>query len=407
MMQDSVARFWMSRCVRRVAALLLLAVFNNLWAAQTPAADQLLAQGNEAMRQGDFAAAANAYRQFTQQHPHLAEGFLNLGLALEQGGNLQESIHALRQASTLKPALRGVHLFEGIVLYKQNDYPAAEAELRRELNAHPEDASAMMWLGVDLLAEGRPEQAVGLLDKAALLEPKNQDILYHRGRAHLLISKQSYEQMYEIDPQSWHVYQVLGQANLEALRTDEAIRDYVEAVKRAPRQSGLHESLGDAYWTAGKYPEAQDAYTQELAIDPYSTSTLFKLGSLYVIRGTPEQGVPLLKQALASDPKLDSAHYYLGRGEVALGQDQQAMGEFLLATQGQSDSSIQVFAWYQLMRLYRRLGRTEDSAHALSTFRKLYDKQRGADVPASLDGSRQHSTLPKAEEMPSDADDVH
>lgn len=398
---------WMSRRIAGGAALLLAVCSASTLRAQAPAVDQLLAQGSDAMRQGNFAVAAEAFRQVTQQRPGFAEGFLNLGLALEQDGKLEEAVQALQQAGTLKPQLRGVHLFEGIALYRQNDYRAAEAQLRREVTAHPQDASALMWLGVDLLAEGKPEQAVGPLDKAASLDPKNQDILYHRGRAHLLISKQSYQQMYALDPQSWHVYQVLGQANLEALRTDEAIHDYVEAVDRAPRQPGLHESLGDAYWTAGRYPEAQDAYTQELAIDPHSTSTLFKLGSLYVVRGTPEPGVPLLKQALASDPSLDSAHFYLGRGEAALGQDQQALAEFLLATQGQSDPSIQQFAWYQLMRLYRRLGRTEDAAHALNMFRKLHDAKGTGSIPVSLDASRQHTALPKTEEVPADADDNH
>ncbi len=63
-----------------------------------------------------------------------------------------------------------------------------------------------MWLGVVNLARDHPEEAVEALDKADKLKPGDPDILYHRGRARLLVSKDSYAEMFKVDPQSWRVH---------------------------------------------------------------------------------------------------------------------------------------------------------------------------------------------------------
>ena len=80
-----------------------------------------------------------------------------------------------------------------------------------------------MWLGVVQLADEQADQAAESLDRAAKLNPDNVDILYNRGRAHLLVSKNSYEKMYKADPDTWRVHQVLAQAYAESDRHEEAI----------------------------------------------------------------------------------------------------------------------------------------------------------------------------------------
>ena len=92
-----------------------------------------------------------------------------------------------------------------------------------------------MWLGVVQLADEQADQAAESLDRAAKLNPDNVDILYNRGRAHLLVSKNSYEKMYKTDPNTWRVHQVLAQAYAESGRHEEAISEYQAAIRK--RQS--------------------------------------------------------------------------------------------------------------------------------------------------------------------------
>jgi len=107
------------------------------------------------------------------------------------------------------------------------------------------------------LAAEKPEQAAKSLDRAAELNPNDSDILYHRSRAHLLVSKDSYARMFKIDPHSWRVDQVLAQADAEADRYEDAIAEYLSAIQLAPNQPGLHEELGTEYRKAGKMDKAK------------------------------------------------------------------------------------------------------------------------------------------------------
>lgn len=339
--------------------------------AQNSDPDALFNQGNAAMRNGNFADAADAYRRVTELRPAFPEGYFSLGLALEQSHQYADAVTALKKARTLKPALKGVNLFLGIACYRLNDFASAEQALARQTEQEPKNAAGWMWLGVVDLAADKIDAAAAALDKAAVLDPRNPDIEYHRGRAHLLISKSAYQAMFEAAPDSWRVHEVLGQADAEAYRTEDAIGEFRLALRSAPNEPGLHEQLGDALWTDGKLQEADDAYNEELKIDPSSAVTMYKLGSLRVIRDDAAAGVPLLRSALGLDATLVDAHYYLGRGEAALGHDDAAIEQFRLAANGKGDEELRMMSWYQLASLYRRLHRTEDASEALATFRQM------------------------------------
>jgi len=265
---------------RPLTIVLTLALYGQSATAQTGDANALFAQGNAAMRNGDAAEAVHDFQQFLKLQPNSAEGYFNLGLALQSAGQLNDALTALHKATSLQPTLRGVRLFTGIVDYKLNHLATAHDELVRATRLEPKNAAAWMWLGITELAQKQPAAAAAALDQAAALDPGNLDILYHRGRAHLLISKESYAAMFKLGPDSWRVHEVLGQADAEAFRTDEAINEFRLAVGAAPREPGLHEELGDACWTAGKLQEADDAYAQEIKIDAANAVAPYKLGAL-------------------------------------------------------------------------------------------------------------------------------
>jgi len=180
-----------------------------------------------------------------------------------------------------------------------------ELELvRKETAAYPRDAAAWMWEGVIQLAMDRPEDAAASLDKAASLAPDNVDVLYHRGQAHLLVSKNSYGRMFKADPKSWRVRQVLAEANADAERHLDAIAEYQEAIKLAPTQPGLHEELGSEFRNAGKPQEAEAAFERELEIDPYNVLARYKLGVLAIERNDGARAKELIEAALRQKPGL-------------------------------------------------------------------------------------------------------
>jgi superkiller protein 3 len=224
-----------------VLLALLFHLDKQLVAQLPPEVSRVFKQASDAMRRGDLNAAGDGFAATAKLAPAFAEAHFNLGLVREEQGRLEDAIDSFQKALTLKPRLHGANLFLGVAQYKLNHYDLALLAARKETEAYPKDASAWMWLGVIELAKERPEEAVAALDKAAQLAPDNTDILYHRGQAHLLVSRNSYERMFKEDPKSWRVHEVLGQIDADAERYNDAIAEYLEAIKLAPAQPGLRE----------------------------------------------------------------------------------------------------------------------------------------------------------------------
>jgi tetratricopeptide (TPR) repeat protein len=389
---------------RRLTIALVLILCRQFGIAQDGDAKTWFEQGNDALRKGNAGDAVHDFQEFLRLQPDSAEGYFNLGLAFQSAGQLNDSLIALRKAASLQPGLHGVRLFTGIVNYKLNHLSAAHDELLNETRLEPRNAAGWMWLGVVELAQEHAEAAAAALDKAVALDPTNLDILYHRGRAHLLISKESYSAMFKLSPDSSRVYEVLGQSDAEAYRPDDAIADFQLAIRAAPHQPGLNEELGDACWTAGKFQQADDAYTQEIKNDATNAVALYKLGSLRVTRSDAAGGVPLLERALALDPTISDANYYLGKGEAALGKNELAIEHFRLATNPQGTEQLRIMSWYQLATLYRNLHRSQEAGEALAAFVKMKAARDQRQENKFLEQARRRDQLPQQETIPATAD---
>jgi tetratricopeptide (TPR) repeat protein len=368
--------------------------------APNEAVNQAMQEGTAQMKAGNFVQAAEAYGIVTKLQPGFAEGYFNLGLAEEQAGRSDEARAALEKAVRLKPALRGAHLFLGILAYRQNRFKDAEVSLLKETQMDPSNAKAFMWLGVCLLAQDNPQGAIPPLDKAFALDHSDVDILYHRGRAYLLVANASYDAMFKLDHDSLRVHQVLGEAYAQGYRNENAISEFEVAVKMAPRQPGLHEELADQYWIVGNVDKAAEAYREELRIDPNAVSSMYKLGSLLAKGPSPADGIPFLRSALRLDPSLIDARYYLGEGLVGAGQDAAAIQEFEAAIAADPASDRAMTSYYRLALIYRRLHKAQDAQAALANYQRMR-----ADVKARQD-SKSAELVRRRTELPVNDDEV-
>jgi tetratricopeptide (TPR) repeat protein len=343
--------------------------------AESPAITARFQQAAEAMRAGNLDQAGDGFASVVKDAPRFAEAYLNLGLVREEQGRHGDAIASFQRALELKPRLRGANLFLGVAEFRSNRPDDAIVALRKETAAYPKDANAWMWLGVVELEKGSGEDAAEALDKAAKLSPENVDILYHRGRAHLFVSNDSYARMFKADPKSWRVRELMAEANASAERHIDAIAEYQAAIKLAPNEPRLHEELGTEYRVAGKMQEAEQAYLKELEIDPENISAQYKLGVIAIERGDPARGKSLIEGALRVKPDLQHSDYNLGRAEMLLGNDAAAARHLERATAAAgSDPEIIEQAWYQLGIVYRRLHRMEEAQKAMAAFQKLKDE---------------------------------
>ena len=361
---------------RWASLTLLVLALGSLARPQSGEVEKTFNEGNEAMRNGDLQTAAADFARVTAAMPRFAEGHFNLGLALLQQGHLNDAVSSFRRSLRLKPTLRGANLFLGIAEYRNNNYPDAIAAIKHETATDPKNAKAWMWLGVAQLAAGDADAASMTLDKAAALSPDDVDILYHRGRAHILVSKESYERMYKADPNSWRVHQVLAQSFVEQDRLDEAIHECQEALRLKSDEPGLHEELGDVYLKQNHLAEAETEFKNELNIDPQSLTAAYKLAVVSLERSKPDVASQLLEDLLRREVHSADAHYQLGRAQAQLGNVDEAIKHFSMAVKeskdsGTEDSDTLRQSYYQLAQLYRRQQKTEESKAALENFMRL------------------------------------
>jgi tetratricopeptide (TPR) repeat protein len=355
-----------------VAGALLVASQSK---AQSPAVAAQFAQATQDMRSGNLEAAGSGFETVIRQSPTFAEAHFNLGLVNEERGHYEDAIGNFEKALALKPHLHGANLFLGVTEFRLNHLEKAHTAIAKEAATYPKDANVWMWLGVVCLAQDQAEQAADALDKADKLKPGDQDILYHRGRAHLLVSKDSYAEMFKVDPHSWLVHRVLAQANAEADRHIDAIAEYEAAIKLAPTQPGLHEELGSEYRNANKIPEAKQAFQRELEIDPNNVLARYKLGAIAVEEGDGATGKRLMDEAQREKPGLVHMDYNLGRAEMLLGNDDAAAQHFEITVKTDTTPEVVEQAWYQLGTIYRREHRMDEARAAMATFQKLKDEE--------------------------------
>jgi tetratricopeptide (TPR) repeat protein len=289
-----------------------------------------------------------------------------------QQGSPAAAQTSLQKSLALKPKLRGANLFLGIARYRMNDYADAISALKRETAIDPANSKVYMWLGVSQLAAGDANSACVSLDRAAALSPTDVDILYHRGRAHMLVSKESYEKMYQANPTSWRVHQVLAQSFVEQDRLDEAVKECQEAIAAMPREPGLHEELADVYWKQNQLPKAEAEFQNELQVDNESLSSMYKLGVVSIERSKPEVAEKLLTEVVKRSPKYPDANYQLGRAEAQMGNTVAAIADFSAAVANEkADAETLRQSYYQLAQLYRREQKTQESQAALEAFMRL------------------------------------
>ncbi len=366
----------MRRASLRVLPVAALTVAASMFAhGQSAKPDEAsmhwLQLGSEAMHRGNAAEAAEDFKHVVEGQPQLADGYFGMGLALLREGKLNDAESALEQAVKLNPDMRGAHMFLGIAQYQMNRPEEAAASLEAELSAQPDSVETLNWLGLVYLSAGHADKAAAAFDRAVALTPNDASLQYYRGKAHALVAKDAYQQLYKIDPDSWLVHRALGESLAESGQPDKAIGEFEEAVKKQPNNSDLYEELGESYQKVSRFDEAIKAYQQQVRLNPHSAIALYNLGKIQVERGDAAAGVALLRQAIDAHVDAAPAYFYLGTGLAALNKNEEAVTWLEKAMLSHPSQFIHESGEYELVRSYQKLGRKEDAQRAAEELKRL------------------------------------
>jgi len=123
--------------------------------------------------------AVQHYRRAIELDPEMVDAHLNLGMALADGGQLEEALNEVEIAHKQDPEDEMVEHELASCLIDLQRYPEAITHLKRIIKMHPEHIEAYVDLGISYTAQGFYAEAESILQKALQLDADDFASHYH------------------------------------------------------------------------------------------------------------------------------------------------------------------------------------------------------------------------------------
>ena len=222
---------------------------------------------------GELEKAEASYRQAIGLKPDYAEAHSNLGVTLQGLGRLDEAEASLTQAIALKSDFAQAHYNLGITLQEQGRLEEAEASYRAAIALKSNYAEAHSNLGGTLQELGRVDEAEASYRQAIALKPDYAEAHNNLGNMlkevdRLNEAEASYRQAVIWKPDHVEALSNLGNTLNELGRLDEAEASYRQAIICKPDYAVAYNNLGGTLRELGRLGEAEACYTQAIALKP-------------------------------------------------------------------------------------------------------------------------------------------
>jgi tetratricopeptide (TPR) repeat protein len=131
----------------------------------------------------------------------------------------------------------------------------------------------------------------------------------------------------------------LGNAYTKQNRFDEAVNEYLSALKLGPDDSEAYNNLGTAYLKQNRLSEAANEFLTALKLDPDNSEAHNNLGTAYANQNRLNEAVNEFITALKLDPDNSEAHRNLGTAYLKQNRLSEAVNEFIIALKLDPDNS--------------------------------------------------------------------
>jgi tetratricopeptide (TPR) repeat protein len=231
--------------------------------------------------------AIAAYRQATALQPKDAEPHLAAGLLLEKQEKFSDAESEFKVALGLDPAASSEAVTGLANIYMRGHrLPEAEAELRKVVAVHPDQADSRIQLGRVLAAEGKNDDAIAEMQAGATLAPKDASLQRDLADLYFIAKKNdlaeaAYRALLAANPNDAVLHQNLGKALIEEKNFADAQKELLLAVSL---KSDLGSAYGDLAFAASEnknYPLTIKALDTRAKYLPDVPVTYFMRASAY------------------------------------------------------------------------------------------------------------------------------
>ena len=365
-----------------------------LWLTPPPLASErpqslenYLSEAKQLEDKKDYDGAIRVYRQALRTMPDQPELLKRLGVIYQTELKFAESIQAFQKVLLVDPKYPEANFYLGVSFLGYNDYDKALACFNQELKFHPDYGRAHMYAANALLALGRAGEAVQHYQALTQQDPKDARVWFELASVYRSLAVHAYKRLDGIDPDSFMVDILRGEATSDDLRYEEAIKWYKQALRKQPNFPGLHFALGQVYFKMDKIVEAEPELRLALKENPGNPSANYMLGEILVRNGKAREAVPFLQVAEKGDPTFMKGHLELGKCYLQLGNIADAQIALSRAVQADPHSPEPHIL---LVQVYTRLKDEEKRNSELGIIQKLRQEAKKPVQRASEKASQQN-----------------
>lgn len=314
-------------------------------------AKQLLKQGMQAEKKGEFEDAESSYARAHKLRPghfetaeryvgvlikrrqfekaiEVANKFLNrapdesrryhlLADAQIAASEWVPAYETLTQLIDLDGANASAYAKRGTVQSMRDDFDKAKEDLGKALEIEPENADFHAWLGGALLRARRINEARVELNSAIQLDPDNL-------RAHIFLGKvlreqedfegavAAHEKAVKLAPDSAEAHFELGLTQNYAGDNAGAEINMKKATELAPEDAVNWYAYGEVLRAMGRNNEAAPQYRKALELDPEHPKAANKLGKVLYDAGNFEEAEAVLTERVRKHPDDSDTYFHLG-----------------------------------------------------------------------------------------------
>src|SRR5260370_33288405 len=286
----NLKRGWPSIAWAKATAFLLLALCSLVptFAICQTSEEQVeisFRAGQQALKQGQFARAAEEFKKVLALDPSLVEAEANLGLAYQSLFEYDIAVRHLTKALRERPNLLGPIVIVGMDYLKLGSPEKAVPILQRALKLDPSARDARQALASSYLGQENFRSAAEEFRQIAVLDSDKSEAWFKLGHEYLDLSASlAYRGAHLYRESAWG-HRFLGDLLLQRSRWEDAVKEYQKALAAEPRHSRLHTSLGQAYLHAGKLEEAEAEFHLELQLDSGNELAWLGLANMQVAKG--------------------------------------------------------------------------------------------------------------------------